>query len=50
MGTIDLLVICLIAGTVLVGHARHRHLGLSLLAGVVFACLVILVFHIPLVV
>jgi len=50
MGTIGLLVICLVAGIVLVGHARLRHLGLSLLAGVVLACLAILVFHIPLVV
>ena len=50
MGTVGLLVICLVAGIVLVGHTRLRHLGISLLAGVVLACLVILVFHIPLVV
>jgi hypothetical protein len=50
MGTIGLLVICLVAGIVLVRHARLRHLGLWLLAGVMLACLMILVFHIPLVV
>ncbi len=50
MGTVGLLVIGLVAGIVLVGYARFRHLGLSLLAGVVLACLMILVFHIPLIV